>query len=200
PCLTGNMVWSLIRFGYVDDPRLWKGVDWLTAYMRLNDGVETEPQIPPYDRYEMCWGRHTCHMGVVKALKALSAIPAEKRTPAVEETIRKCAEFMLIHHIHKRSHDPSKTSKPGWKKFGFPLMYQTDALEILDILSALCIRDARMDEALRLTLSKQNDSGRWSLENAYAGERMLVPFESAGQESKWLTLRAMRVLKFQYGA
>ncbi|HWQ58535.1 MAG TPA: nitrogen fixation protein NifH, partial [Clostridia bacterium] len=47
PCLTGNMVWSLIRFGYVDDPRLWKGVDWLTAYMRLNDGVETEPQIPP---------------------------------------------------------------------------------------------------------------------------------------------------------
>jgi hypothetical protein len=22
PCLTGNMVWSLIRFGYMDDPRV----------------------------------------------------------------------------------------------------------------------------------------------------------------------------------
>lgn len=30
PCLTGNMVWSLIRFGYLDDPRLKKGIDWIT--------------------------------------------------------------------------------------------------------------------------------------------------------------------------
>jgi len=50
PCLTGNMVWSLIHFGYLDDPRLQKGIDWLTRYMRFNDGVEDIPQDPPYDR------------------------------------------------------------------------------------------------------------------------------------------------------
>lgn len=54
PCLSGNMVWSLIRFGYLDDPRLWKGIDWLTRFMRFNDGVAEDPQIPPYDRYEVC--------------------------------------------------------------------------------------------------------------------------------------------------
>ncbi|MBP7401930.1 MAG: hypothetical protein KBA30_04880, partial [Clostridia bacterium] len=32
PCLTGNMVWSLIRFGYLDDPRLQKGIDWITRF------------------------------------------------------------------------------------------------------------------------------------------------------------------------
>ena len=36
---------------------------------------------------------------------------------------------MLLHHIYRRSHDTAKTSKPGWLKFGFPLMYQTEALE-----------------------------------------------------------------------
>ncbi|MFO7612349.1 MAG: hypothetical protein R6W99_07700 [Clostridia bacterium] len=40
PCLTGNMVWSLIHFGYLEDPRLQKAVGWITRFMRLNDGAE----------------------------------------------------------------------------------------------------------------------------------------------------------------
>ncbi len=130
PCLTGNMVWSLIHFGYLDDPRLQRAIHWITHFMRLNDGVENNPQIPPYDRYEICWGKHTCFMGVVKVLKGLSAIPQEKRTNEVNDTINRVVEFLLIHHIFKRSHNLSKTSKPGWLKFSFPLMYQTDVLEI----------------------------------------------------------------------
>lgn len=195
PCLTGNMVWSLIRFGYLNDPRLQKGVDWITRYMRFNDGAEDHPQIPPYDRYEICWGKHTCHMGVVKALKAFSAIPQERRTDEINDTIRRAAEFMLIHHIYKRSHDLNRVSKPGWRKFGFPLMYQTDALEILDILTELGIKDTRMDEAVNLVISRQDDAGRWRLENTYNNDRLLIPMGEKDEESKWITLRAMRVLK-----
>ena len=127
-----------------------------------------------------------------KTLRALGAIPAEKRTPEVVETIGKAAEFMLIHHIYKRSHDLSRVSKPGWLKFGFPLMYQTDILEILDILTSLGIRDSRMEEAVGLVLSKQDKQGRWTLENAYD---LLVPVEKKGEPGKWVTLRALRVLK-----
>lgn len=129
PCLTGNMVWALLHFGYLDDARLQKGIDWLTTYMCFNDGIEFDPQVLPYSKYEMCWGAHTCHMGVVKALKALSAIPEERRTAAVNDTIEKATEFMLLHHIYRRSHNLTRTSKPGWLKFGFPLMYQTDILD-----------------------------------------------------------------------
>jgi len=195
PCLCANMVWSLIRFGYLDDPRLQRGIDWLTQHMRFNDGVETDPQVAPYNRYEPCWGRHTCHMGVVKALKALGGIPRKHRNEQVNDTIEKSVEFLLIHHIHKRSHDLGRVSKPGWLKFGFPLMYQTDVLEVLDILTGLGIRDSRMDEAVNLVLSKQDDTGRWKLENAYANERMLIPIETKNAPSKWITLRAVRVLK-----
>lgn len=199
PCLTGNMVWSLIRLGYLNDPRLQKGIDWITTYMRLNDGIETDPQVAPYDRYEVCWGKHTCHMGVVKALKALSAVPQSQRTGAVNDTIEKTVEFILIHHVYKRSHDLSRVSKPGWLKFSFPLMYQTDVLEILDVLTALGVRDSRMDDALDLVVSKADDMGRWKNEYDKNSSRLIIPFEQKGEPSKWLTLRAMRMLKRYYG-
>lgn len=195
PCLTGNLVWSLIGFGYLDDPRLQKAIDWLLRFMRFNDGVEEDPQVPPYDRWEICWGAHTCHMGVVKALKGLSAVPPERRTKEMEDLVQRAAEFLLIHHVHKRSHDLKKLSKPGWRRFGFPLMYQTDVLEILDILTALGIADNRMDEAMDLVLEKQDDMGRWKMENTYNSERLLIPFGQKAEQSKWLTLRALRVLK-----
>jgi hypothetical protein len=198
PCLTGNMVWSLIRLGYMEDPRLQRGIDWLTQYMRLNDGSEDIPQVPQYNHYEICWGKHTCHMGVVKALKALSTIPAERRTQAIKETIDRTSEFMLIHHIYKQSHDLERNSKPGWLKFGFPLMYQTDVLEILGILGELGIRDDRMNEALNLVLSKQDELGRWKIENTYNSDRLLIPMGKKNELSKWLTLRAMRVFKSQF--
>lgn len=195
PCLTGNMVWSLIHFGYLDDPRLQKAIHWITRFMRLNDGVENNPQIPLYDRYEICWGKHTCFMGVVKALKGLSAIPQEKRTNEVNDTINRIVEFLLIHHIFKRSHDLSKTSKPGWLKFSFPLMYQTDVLEILDILTELGINDRRMDEAIGIIIAKQDDMGRWKTENTSNTDRLLIPLEQKDEQSKWITFRAIRVLK-----
>lgn len=198
PCLTGNMVWALIHFGYTGDPRLQRGIDWLTSYMRFNDDTEDDPQVPPYDRMEPCWGRHTCHMGVVKVLKAFSVIPETQRTQAVQDTLAKASEFMLIHHIYKRSHDLNRSSKPGWLKFGFPLMYQTDVLEILDIMSSLGIRDSRMDEAINLVVSKQDGAGRWKLENNYSSERLLIPMGQKNEQNKWLTLRAVRVLKRQY--
>lgn len=195
PCLSGNMVWSLIRLGCLDDPRVQQGIDWLTTYQRLNDGIETNPQVERYGHYDMCWGAHTCHMGVVKALKAYAAIPPEKRGAKVEAAIAEAAEFMLIHHIFKQSHNLKRISKPGWRRFGFPLMYQTDALEILDILTGLGYRDPRMAEAVELVLGKQDAQGCWALENTYANTRLLVPFGVEGEPDKWITLRAMRVYK-----
>lgn len=194
PCLTGNMVWVLIRFGYLGDPRLQMSVEWLNRFMRFNDGLEENPQVAPYDRLEPCWGRHTCHMGVVKALKALAAIPEEQRSAETKATVGEAAEFLLVHRIYKKSHDWTKVSKPGWLKLGFPLMYQTDILEVLDILTGLGIKDSRMDDAVEVLLSKQDENGRWNLESSF-NDRFLVPIEKKGAPGKWITLRAARVLK-----
>ncbi len=195
PCLTGNMVFSLLRFGYGGDERLMKGIDWIVRFMRYNDGEELDPQIPPYNHYNMCWGSHTCFMGAVKALKALSAVPLKDRTEEIDEAIKKAAEFMLIHHVHRRSHNYNKIAKPGWLNFSFPLMYQTDALETLDILTSLGYKDPRMQEAVDAVIAKQDDMGRWKTENTLITDKLIVPFGHKGEQSKWITLRAVRILK-----
>jgi hypothetical protein len=194
PCLTGNMVWALLRLGCGQDERVRKGIEWITAYQRFDDGIDTPPSGWPYDKYEMCWGRHTCHMGVVKALKALSEIPTAERSRAVSRTIRQGIEYLLIHHIDRKSHDLARVSRPGWRRLGFPLMYQTDILEILGILAKLDCRDQRMQNAVDIVLSKQDERGRWTLENSF-NESYPVAIEKKGKPSKWITLNALKMLK-----
>jgi hypothetical protein len=197
PCLTGNMVWSLIKLGFFGDSWVERGINWITTYQRFDDGMEPVPKGWPYDKLTGCFSKHSCHMGVVKALKALAAIPVNKRSDDVKNTIDAAAGYLLIHRIHKRSHDLSRVSKPGWLKLGFPLMYQTDALEILGILTALGYRDERMQEAVDLVVSKQDDNGRWTLENSFNG-RFQTNIEQKGKPSKWITLNAIRALKRFY--
>ena len=212
PCLTGNIAFSLIRLGMLDDPRVQRAVDWITTWQRFDDGDGEAPTGGPYDRYEMCWGRHTCSMGAAKALKALAEVPPERRTPAMHATISAGAEYFLRHHVHRRSHDLSRTSKPGWRRLSFPLMYQTDALEILLVLTRLgregevagaapdgtggtpILGDERMREALDLVASRADAQGRWKLQQTF-NDRFWVPIETKGAPSRWVTLRALEVLR-----
>jgi hypothetical protein len=194
PCLTGNMVWSLIRLGWGKDTRVEAGVRWLAEYMRTDDGDTAPAADWPYARFENCWGRHTCTPGLVKALKAVGEIPAEERTPAVKGLISRGAEFLLKHHLFKRSHDLDRVAKPKWTRFGFPTMWGTDALEMARILLGLGIRDRRMREAMDLIVSKQDERGRWALENTYNG-RFLFNIERKGKPSRWVTLHALQSLK-----
>ena len=194
PCLTGNVVWSLIRFGYIKDSRVQRGIEWITTYQRFDDREQSLPEDWPYKAHKACFSKHSCHMGVVKTLKALAEIPVGMRSSEVKDTIDQAVEYLLIHHIYKRSHDLIKVSKPGWLRFGFPLMYQTDILEILTILTKLDIKDERMKDAVDIVISKQNKEGRWLLENTFNG-RFITNIETKGKPSKWITLNALRVLK-----
>jgi hypothetical protein len=124
------MVYSLLRLGFEDDPRVHQAIDWITDYQRFDDGIEDAPKGWPYDRFPRCWGRHTCHMGVVKVLKALAELPPERRSKKVRGIVETGAEHMLKHRIYRRSHDPSLVSIPEWLQFGFPRMVGTDALDI----------------------------------------------------------------------
>jgi hypothetical protein len=198
PCLTGNMVWSLIRLGFLEDPRVQRGIEWIVKYQRFDDGEAWPPKIWPYEKATFCFGKHSCFMGVVKALKALVEIPADKRSVAAVDTLNRGAEYLLKHHIYKKSHDLTRVSKPGWLMLGFPLMYQTDVLEILGILTQLGCRDGRMREAVDLVVSKQDELGRWKLEGTFNG-RFHASIEEKGSNSKWVTLNALKVLKGFYG-
>jgi hypothetical protein len=197
PCLTGNMVFSLLRLGCEEDKRVRKGIEWIASYQRFDDGSDKAPAGWPFDRLEICWGKHTCHMGAAKSLKALAEIPAAKRSAGMKRVITNGAEYFLRHRIHKKSHNLAVVAKPGWLRFGFPLMYQTDILELLLLLTRLGYRDERMQEAIDIVVKKQDNLGRWKLENTFNG-RMQVSIEQKQKSSKWITLNALRVLKNFY--
>ncbi|MEQ8198810.1 MAG: nitrogen fixation protein NifH, partial [Clostridiaceae bacterium] len=103
----------------------------------------------------------------------------------------------LKHHIYKKSHNLSEISRPGWLKLGFPLMYQTDILELLGLLTDLRIEDPRIHDAIEIIKSKQMKDGMWKLENSFNG-RTIVDIEKKSLPSKWITLKALKVLK-EYG-
>jgi hypothetical protein len=49
-----------------------------------------------------------------------------------------------------------------------------------------------------MVLGKQDASGRWRMEYTYNGKTW-ADVEAKGRPSKWVTLRALRVLKAVYG-
>jgi len=197
PCLTANMTWSLIRFGYLDDERVQKAIEWLIKYQRFDDEPVKEPDGWHYRMWKRCWGERTCHSIIVKSLKVFAEIPKNKRTPEMEDYIAKGAEHMLNHHIHKRSQPPAE-GRFKWLEFGFPLMWNIDALEVLEVLAKLGYKDERMQEAMDIMISKQDHDGKWILENTFNG-RFQASIERKGKPSKWITLNALRVLKRFYG-
>ena len=197
PCLTGNMVWCMIRLDFIDELRVQKGIEWITKYQRFDDGTQDLPKDWPYKKHINCFGGHSCHMGVVKSLKALAELQENKRSKDIKETLENGVEYLLKHHIYKRSHDLNKISKPSWLQLSFPHMYQSDILEILDILTRLGYKDKRMQDAIDILISKQNENGTWNLERTFNG-RFLTNIEIKGKPSKWITLNVLRVLKKFY--
>lgn len=196
PCFTANMIWSLLRFGYITDKRVQKAVQWILNTQRFDDMIDNPPRGWPYDRWEKCWGRHTCHSIIIKSLKAFSEIP--NKEIEIEDYINKGADFILKHHIYKRSHDLSRVGHEKWLDLGFPLMWDFDILEVLEILTRLGFKDDRMQDAVDILISKQDKEGRWILERTFNG-RFQVSIERKGKASKWITLNALKVLKRYYG-
>lgn len=119
-------------------------------------------------------------MGVAKTLKGLTAIPNDQRNIEIKETIEKLTEYFLIHHLYKKSHNLQEVAKPRWLKFGFPLMYQTDILELLVIFHELGNRDSRLQDAVDILKKKRLDNGTWKLENTFNG-RTLISIEKKGE-------------------
>jgi hypothetical protein len=133
-------------------------------------------------------------MNVVKVLKALSALPLRRRTRAVNAAIGDCAEFILSHRLFRSSSHPARVANRDWLDLRFPRMWDTDLLEMLEVLTGLGIRDQRMQDALEALLARRDNQGRWALDKTFNG-RYVVSIEKKGRPSRWVTLKALTVLR-----
>jgi len=82
-----------------------------------------------------------------------------------------------------------------WTRFAFPTWWHYDVLRGLEYLRSAGVRpDEQVAEAVELVASKHADDGRWLLETRYPGVMPVEMDEDQGQPSRWITLRALRVL------
>jgi hypothetical protein len=135
--------------------------------------------------------------GGAKVLLAFGQWPESRRTPLIYRAIEQGAEFFLHGNLAKADYPNGWGEKPSqnWWKFGFPVFYVTDILQVAEALVTVGYRtDPRLMPALNIIREKQGSQGRWSLEYNYAGKTW-VEFGPKKQPNKWFTLRAMKVLK-----
>lgn len=194
-CLNGNMVYALQQLGFGDDPRVRGAIEWMASAI-TGEGDFTYLKSGTTGSTFACSANlaQPCGWGANKVIRAFAAIPEGERSPIVERAIDIGVDFLL-------SQDPAEANYPHtdrvsstWFKFGFPMSYWSDVLETTSVLAALGYgADPRLSNAFEMILSKQDDQGRWKLENTL--NRMWVEIEKKKEPSKWVTLRALRVLK-----
>ena len=208
-CLAGNLGAALLDLGMLGDERLQAALEW-QARLITGTGMASLDSKDELERYYAytpgplfaCGpnGGLSCAWGGVKAMLALSKVPASHSTGTMNKAVDRGLEFLL-------GHDPAVADYPfgfgerpssSWFKFGFPLGYVADVLQNLEVLAAMGqARDPRLTGALQMVSGKQDSQGRWRLEYGYKG-KMWVDIEKKGRPSKWITLRALKVLKAAY--
>jgi len=205
-CTAGIMGAALIDFGWLDDQRLQTAMEWLAQTITgegVADASDRDTSKGDYKSRKsapsfVCSanGNLPCAWGAIKAMLALSKVPPARRTRNMHEAIRLGVDFLLSHDPAVADYPFGRGNKPSsrWFTFFYPLGTSADVLQNLEVLAALGqAQNPRLANALALVISKQNQQGRWLLEHTYMDIQ-----EKKGQPSKWVTLRALRVLKAAY--
>jgi hypothetical protein len=195
-CLNGNMVFALTRLGFGSDPRLQAPIDWLARAILGQAPIKfyQSGTSGPGFACAVNMGQ-PCAWGANKAIRALIELPASERTPLIERALAAGAEFLLSRDPLVADYPFTEQVSSAWFKLGFPLSYWSDVLETLSNLVALGFGgDPRLNRAITWLLEKQDEQGRWKMQN-HLNRKMWIDIEGGGRPSKWITLRALRMLK-----
>jgi hypothetical protein len=190
-CMAGNQARALIRFGYADDPRVRRTLEWLVETASPRGGWSCFGSGRTLDSWE--------------GLSAFAVYPREKWTRGMQTAVERAAEFYLERELVRQGehYEP-------WYRFHYPVHYYYDLLVGLDLLTSLgYASDPRLGDALAHLRKKRRADGRWNLDAVHPdvdGGRAAwfeqhprdrpVPtaLEVAGRPSKMITLTALKVL------
>lgn len=217
-CLTANVGRALARLAGPDDPRVLAALKYCVDIHRALGIVDCrEGRAYQLNGY--------CHMLTTKILLFLGEIPPDRWPDGAGELRDECvarlrdkAVFRCLPVESREFNDriwsmPSSErhgfrerflaehrelhykEKPGWLRFGFPLSYNSDALEALVALAAVGERRRpEYEDAIRLVDGAADGERRWTLRNSLNG-KMIANVEEKGMPSRWVTLRALAVLE-----
>lgn len=116
------------------------------------------------------------------------------RADAVRRAIESGVAVMLDRRLYQR-HADGQPIREEFTRFHDPPRWHFDVLRGLDVLRSAGIGyDPRLADALGIVRDRQRADGRWVGAAQYPG-RTHVTYPRAGTPSRWVTVRALRVLR-----
>ena len=191
-CITGNTARALIKFGYVNHPKVRGAFGWF---------VKSQTKLGGWDCF-----LDGANLDSWEPLSAFAVYPRQKWTRSMRLSVEKGAEFYLERELHKEGdhYEP-------WYRFHYPVHYYYDLLMGLDFMTALGYSsDKRLGYAISLLKKKRRPDGRWNLDSINPDaespqakwdknhpKQASIPFAPEKPEvpSKMITFRALLVLK-----
>lgn len=111
---------------------------------------------------------------------------------------RRAEEYLLERRLVRRK-STGEVVDPAWLQFSFPTRWHYDVLRALEYFRSVGgVPDPRLGEAVDWLLSRRQPDGTWLLENTHPGDVHFALEDGDGRPSRWITLRALRVL-YWYG-
>jgi hypothetical protein len=114
----------------------------------------------------------------------------------VGEACRRGEAYMLERRLFRRK-STGEVIDPDWLKFSFPTWWHYDVVRVLDYLRDADVKpDDRIVEAIGVVEGNRDPDGRWPLQKVHEGEVDVAMDDGVGKPSRWITLRALRVLRW----
>ena len=219
-CLTANILRAAVQFGYGDDERIIAGYKRLIDRILPHHGVpcvgldhvlltKCKMTLPQTLRC-LAVAPNGVPRGKLKQtrdllVKQLLAVRVYRYVrpdfKTYQVTVSRRPKGVLVRDVKAKWLAEHKVKnkdllpKAAWLRFGFPRSYNPDLLEAMLALAELGVKHTRaLDEALDHIEAKRGRDGRWKLDHSLNG-KMLASIERKGRPSKWITLRALIVLK-----
>jgi hypothetical protein len=125
-----------------------------------------------------------------------AAGPASPLTPLSAEARIRAHEYLLERHLFRHL-STGQPASPEFLQLAWPPRYHYDILRALDYFRSIGLpAGPGMNDAIQILESKRQPNGRFLLEASY-DESLSFPWpEPIGQPSRWITLRALRVLRW----
>jgi hypothetical protein len=184
-CVSGMILGQLAYFD-VDDERRRRLVKYVLREQMADGGWNCQR-----NRGAVHSSFHT----TISVLEGLRECATRKGADgrALEAAAARGREFLLAHKLFK-SHRTGRVVAGDMTRFHFPPHWHFDVLRGLDYFRSVhADRDARLNDAIELVVSRRRRDGRWPLSRGYPGAQHFE-MEVNGQPSRWNTLRALRVL------
>lgn len=105
-------------------------------------------------------------------------------------------EYLLERRLFRRLSTGEVINK-AWTRFHYPSTWHYDVLRGLEYFRAAGRHDGRLAEAIDLVLLRRHQNGRWPLNKPYPEDLLQFNMETQiGAASRWITMKAMRVLRW----